>query len=166
MKRLLISCLLIMSTTSVSASNFTEEMLKKHIGKVEPYMELYKSASTKYGVPLNILVRMGAAESGFWDKKIVSGKYKSHKGAIGIAQFMPATARMLDVNPTDVTSSINGQARYLKTLYGIFGNWDNALHAYNWGDGNLKLVLKPGSKKNIPKSVVEYAIFINKPLPK
>lgn len=166
MKRLLISCLLIMSTTSVSASNFTEATLKKHIGKAEPYMEIYKSASKEYGVPLNILVRMGAIESGFWDKKIVSGKHRSRKGATGIAQFMPATARMLGVNPTDVTSSINGQARYLQILYGIFGNWDNALHAYNWGDGNLKLVLKPGSKKKIPKSVVGYARFINKPLPK
>jgi soluble lytic murein transglycosylase-like protein len=69
---------------------------------------------------------------------IITGITKSPAGAIGIAQFMPATAAELGVDPLDVEQAINFAGKYLSKLFNIFGNWDKALAAYNWGMGNVQ----------------------------
>lgn len=57
----------------------------------------------------------------------------SPKGAIGLAQLMPATARMLGVDPWDPVQNLEGGARYLAAQYRRFGSWRLALAAYNAG---------------------------------
>lgn len=57
----------------------------------------------------------------------------SPKGAIGLAQLMPSTARMLGVDPWDPVQNIEGGARYLAAQYRRFGSWRLALAAYNAG---------------------------------
>jgi len=59
-------------------------------------------------------------------------------GALGIAQFMPATAADLGIDPLDPFQAIDGAGRYLASLYRMFGNWTQALAAYNWGAGNVQ----------------------------
>lgn len=59
----------------------------------------------------------------------------SHVGAIGIAQFMPATAKSFGFNPKDPKASIRGAAKYLSQSFRLFGRWDYAHACYNAGCG-------------------------------
>jgi hypothetical protein len=72
----------------------------------------------------------------------------SPKGARGIWQFMPETARryglVVDANHDerlDVLKSTGAAARYLRDLYAQFGNWPLALAAYNSGERLLQQVV-------------------------
>jgi soluble lytic murein transglycosylase-like protein len=63
----------------------------------------------------------------------------SPKGAIGLAQLMPATARDLGVDPTDPMANLKGGARYLRQLLDQFGgDVEKALAAYNAGPGRVR----------------------------
>lgn len=62
----------------------------------------------------------------------------SHKGAIGLAQLMPDTARLLRVDPNDPIQNLDGGARYLAQQYRAFGDWRLALAAYNAGPGAVQ----------------------------
>ena len=46
---------------------------------------------------------------------------------------MPATARVLRVNPNDPYESLDDGARYLRQQFETFGTWRLALAAYNAG---------------------------------
>ena len=79
----------------------------------------------------------------------------SHKGAGGYWQFMPATAKLygLRVNGKvddrlDLNKSTHAAARYLKYLYGEFGDWTLVAAAYNVGDGSLKSSIRRQNKDN------------------
>ncbi|SEO12550.1 lytic transglycosylase domain-containing protein [Palleronia pelagia] len=57
----------------------------------------------------------------------------SHKGAIGLGQLMPDTARILGVDPADWRQNLDGSARYLAMMLAEFGDVRLALAAYNAG---------------------------------
>ncbi|MEM8654613.1 MAG: lytic transglycosylase domain-containing protein [Pseudomonadota bacterium] len=97
-----------------------------------PYLTMAKDAARRHGVPEDLFLRLVQQESG-WNPKA-----KSHKGAYGLAQLMPATARSLGVDRTDPAQNLEGGARYLKTQYRTFGSWRLALAAYNAGPGAVK----------------------------
>lgn len=70
---------------------------------------------------------------------------KSHKGAGGYWQFMPATARLYGLRVDgkiderlDFEKSTHAAAKYLKSLYAEFGDWTLVAAAYNVGGGSLK----------------------------
>ena len=81
----------------------------------------------------------------------------SPKGAMGLGQLMPGTARDMGVtNPFDPTQNAAGSRKYLDSLskhYG--GDLHKALMAYNWGPGNLDRALKYGTAP--PAAVQGYA---------
>ncbi len=58
---------------------------------------------------------------------------RSPKGAYGLGQLMPETARLLGVDPTDIHQNLDGAARYLLAQIDRFGRVDLALAAYNAG---------------------------------
>jgi soluble lytic murein transglycosylase-like protein len=63
----------------------------------------------------------------------------SAKGAIGLAQLMPATAHDLGVDPHDPVANLTGGARYLRQLLdGFDGNIEKALAAYNSGAARVR----------------------------
>ncbi|WP_223421134.1 lytic transglycosylase domain-containing protein [Tateyamaria pelophila] len=97
-----------------------------------PYLTMAKSAAQKHGVPVNLFLRLVQQESG-WNSKAVS-----HKGAYGLAQLMPETARALGVDRKDPAENLEGGARYLKQQFQTFGNWRLALAAYNAGPNAVK----------------------------
>ena len=81
---------------------------------------------------------------------------KSKAGATGIAQFMPATARQMGVDPRDPVASINAAAKYMAQLKHKFGSEDLARQAYNWGEGNLSKHLARGGKGKMPSETANY----------
>lgn len=96
---------------------------------VNRWYNTMKVAGAKHGVDPGLLAAIAQVESG--------GKpdARSHAGAMGLMQFMPATARELGVNPLDPTSAINGAARLMRSHLDKFGSVEKALAAYNAGPG-------------------------------
>lgn len=103
----------------------------------QPYADAFRQAEQTYGIPESLLARMAYEESRF-RPDIIAGETKSPAGAVGMMQFMPATAAEWGVEPTNPQSSINGAAAYLRWLYDKLGSWANAVAAYNWGIGNVQ----------------------------
>ncbi len=97
-----------------------------------PYVDMAKAAAQRHGVPVDLFLRLVQQESGW---KVNA---RSHKGALGLAQLMPGTARLLRVNPHDPYENLEGGARYLKAQFRKFGSWRLALAAYNAGPGAVK----------------------------
>ena len=58
---------------------------------------------------------------------------RSPKGAVGLLQLMPSTARALGADPHVAADNVRGGARYLSRMLSRFGNLDLALAAYNAG---------------------------------
>ena len=83
------------------------------------------------GIPRELFAAMVMTESNF------EPAARSHVGAIGLTQLMPATAREIGVNPHDPLQNLHGGARYLREQYERFGDWPLALAAYNSGPGRV-----------------------------
>lgn len=104
---------------------------RKPGNRVEKQRHALKSIAAEIarseGVPVDLFLALVHTESSF------NPRARSHVGAIGLTQLMPATARELGVNPYDVTENLTGGARYLRRQYERFGSWQLALAAYNAG---------------------------------
>lgn len=95
------------------------------------YTEEAYRAAVKWGIDPDIFLRQIGQESGFNPNAV------SPAGAVGIAQFMPATAQALGVDPTDPVASLDGAARHMRYLLDKYGSYELALAAYNAGEGNV-----------------------------
>jgi soluble lytic murein transglycosylase-like protein len=91
------------------------------------FLQAARTAARRYSIPEDLFLRLVQQESG-WNPNA-----RSHKGAIGLAQLMPATARVLRVDPRDPIQNLDGGARYLAEQYRTFRSWRLALAAYNAG---------------------------------
>lgn len=96
------------------------------------YSGMAREAARRNGVPEDLFLRLIQQESN-WNPNA-----ESHKGALGLAQLMPGTARELGVDPKDPAQNLEGGARYLITQYRKFGSWKLALAAYNAGPGAVE----------------------------
>lgn len=103
----------------------------------EKYAGLIAQAELNYGLPTDLLARLLWQECRYRED-IITGKVRSPAGAMGIAQFMPATAREMGVDPLNPAQAIDGAARYLARMFRQLGNWTETLAAYNWGIGNVQ----------------------------
>lgn len=101
------------------------------------YAPAIAAAESANGLPRDMLARLLWQEC-HYREDIITGSVRSPAGALGIAQFMPATAREMGVNALDPFAAIPAAARYLARLYGVFGDWSETLAAYNWGIGNVQ----------------------------
>lgn len=99
-------------------------------------LPLFTAAEKRYGLPAGLLHRMAYQESHF-RTDIINGTTVSPVGAIGVMQFMPATAASMGIDPREPAQSIDAAGRYMQELYRQFGDWPEAVAAYNWGPGNV-----------------------------
>lgn len=106
--------------------------------RAEPYVGAMSQAEQKYGLPAQLLTRQLDIESDHFAPDVVNGTRTSRAGAVGIAQFMPATAAEKGIDPTIPAQAIDAAAAYMRSLYDKFGSWEAALAAYNWGQGNVQ----------------------------
>lgn len=113
------------STVTPPLANISLDVLK--------FSPLVTPMSVKYGVSPNVLLAQIQQESGGNPNAV------SPKGAMGLTQFMPATAAQYGVDPKDAGSSIQGQAHYMSDLLKMFnGDYTKALAGYNAGQGNVQ----------------------------
>jgi len=93
------------------------------------YDHIIKTCSDKYGVSASLIKAVIRAESGYNPNAV------SHKGASGLMQLMPGTAKSLKVsNSFDPKDNVEGGVKYLRFLLDTFkGDVSLALAAYNAG---------------------------------
>jgi len=114
--------------------------------------KIIQEAADQYGMDANLIRSVVKAESNFKPEAL------SSKGAMGLMQLMPDTAKELGVKDAyDARENIMGGTRYLKTLLDRYnGKVDLALAAYNWGMGNLEK--RP---HNLPQETLNYISKVN-----
>ena len=117
--------------------------------KAEYYFPLFEDILGKYDLPFE-LCYLPVIESA------LNPQARSHMGAVGLWQFMPATGKKygLEVNSLvdermDPIRSTEAACRFLKALYSIFGDWNLVIAAYNCGPGNVnKAIHRAGGKRD------------------
>ncbi|WP_082477416.1 lytic transglycosylase domain-containing protein [Rhizobium sp. Leaf371] len=93
-----------------------------------------------------------------WRESLFRPEAVSPKGAEGIAQFMPGTARLRGLgNSFDVIQSLDAASAYLQELRLRFGNLGLAAAAYNAGEGGLSRFLATG---RLPLETQDYVFAI------
>jgi len=132
----------------------------------------------KRGMPTEIAL-LPMIESAFNPKAISTSR------ASGIWQFMPATGKHFGLNQNmlydgrrDVLAATDAALDYLQKLYNMFGSWELALAAYNWGEGSvgraiaknqasgeptdyLSLRMPPETRNYVPKLMAVKNIVLN-----
>ncbi|MBF8273376.1 MAG: Lytic transglycosylase, catalytic [Magnetococcales bacterium] len=103
-------------------------------GSVEPYVGIIREASKRTGVNDALLKAVIRAESAFNPLAV------SRKGAVGLMQLMPETAKRYGVkNRLDPHANVHAGARFLKDLLYQFDNdLTLSLAAYNAGEGAVR----------------------------
>lgn len=117
------------------------------LGRSELYFDMFEEKLAEHGLPVE-LKYLAVIESG------LRPQVKSRAGALGLWQFMYSTGRMYGLEENsyidermDPEMATDAACRYLKTLYGIYNDWNLALAAYNAGPGNVnKAIRRSGNK--------------------
>ncbi len=117
------------------------------LGRSALYFDLFEEKLTEYGLPLELRF-LSVIESG------LRPQVKSRAGALGLWQFMYKTGLYFGLEENsyidermDPEKATDAACRYLKQLYGIYGDWNLALAAYNAGPGNVNHAIRKSGGK-------------------
>ncbi len=115
--------------------------MRRYLTRADKYLPMVKATVREHGLPEDIAYLV-MLESG------ANPEARSPANALGMWQFMPATARSYGLRVDswvderlDAEKSTKAAMLYLKDLYGMFGCWRLALSAYNSGENKLNKVL-------------------------
>ena len=104
----------------------------------------------KRGMPTELAL-LPFIESAFNPQALSTAK------AAGMWQFVPSTGRdynlkqnMFTDERRDVLASTDAALTYLQKLYGMFGDWQLALAAYNWGEGSVQRAVNRNLAAGLP----------------
>ena len=93
--------------------------------------DMFSSAAEKHGLPVKLVRSVVKAESNFQPNAL------SPKGAIGLMQLMPGTAKLLGVDPHVPEQNVEAGTRYLRELLVKYADSEDqvarAIAAYNAG---------------------------------
>ena len=125
------------------------EKVGRMLGLAELYFPLFEETLDRYNLPLE-LKYLAIVESA------LNPNARSRSGATGLWQFMYRTGKIYDLNSTsylddrsDPYKSTVAACQYFEFLYGMFGDWQMVLAAYNGGPGNLlKAIRRAGGKRD------------------
>jgi hypothetical protein len=96
------------------------------------YRAMARRAARRHGLDPGIFERQIQQESGFQTGR------SSSKGAQGIAQIMPDTARGWGVDPNNPKQALDAAAKHMAGYVRKYGGYGNALRAYNAGPGAIE----------------------------
>lgn len=115
----------------------------------------FDAAARAFDVDPAILRGIAFAESRF-RPDIIDGTVRSPKGAAGLMQFMPDTAKRYGIDPLNAEESIFGAAQYLRESLDRFGgDYQRAVASYNWGP-NRKAFDREDWHKSLPAETTDY----------
>lgn len=103
-----------------------EAILGGMFRKKQDAQQLITNLAKKMGLDPAIALAIADKETGI-NPNALRGK----AGEVGMFQLMPDTAKMLGVNPFDVSQNAQGGIEYLLELYAKFHDWRKAITAYN-----------------------------------
>jgi hypothetical protein len=116
--------------------------------------EVLEEVAEEFDLPTPLFTRLIWQESRFRNETV------SRAGAQGIAQFMPRTAELRDLDdPFDPLQALPASANFLRELMDQFGNFGLAAAAYNGGPTRLRNWLA-GRTKRLPKETRDYVLRI------
>ena len=117
--------------------------------KEQYYMPIFWDVLSQYELPFE-LAYLPVIESA------LNPNARSHMGAVGLWQFMPATGKKygLEINSLvderrDPIKSTHAAAKFMNALYDVFKDWNLVIAAYNCGPGNVnKAIYRAGGKRD------------------
>ncbi len=114
-------------------------MVQAPVSSQQYYVTLARQDAVNAGINPTIFVRQMNEESGF-NPNVVSPT-----GAVGIAQFEPATAQGLGIDPHNPVQSLQGAARLMRRYLDRYqGSYAEALACYNGGPGAVSYAVAHG----------------------
>jgi transglycosylase-like protein with SLT domain len=119
----------------------------------ESFCQALAAAAAANDLPVDFFTQLIWQESRFKPSAV------SRKGAQGVAQFMPETARLLGLeDPFNPLEAIAKSARLLRDLQREFGNLGLAAAAYNAGPGRVRDWL--GGRRPLPGETRAYVRLV------
>jgi hypothetical protein len=119
-----------------------------------PYAGLVAQDAQKYGNDQSTVLKILNNETGGLKNPETA---VSSAGAVGIAQFMPKTAKQYGVDPKDPKQASDAMNRHVHHLMKQYGDPKLVAIAYNWGEGNTNRWLRTGADpRMLPKETRGY----------
>lgn len=130
------------------------DYVRRMVDRSQRYLFHIVEEVEKRGMPTEIAL-LPMIESAF------NPKAYSRAHASGIWQFIPSTGKHFGLQQNwwydgrrDIMAATDAALDYLQKLHDMFGSWELALSAYNWGEGNVMRAVGRNDAKGLPTDIL------------